>query len=223
MAMINKYISPPHNQIPGWREKVFDVFGYRKDGFFVEVGAWDGIQWSPARMLAVAGWAGIFFEPQTKMFSILNHNYADRPDITCVKKAISNFAGITTLFYGGSVSTIREDVKQLYLEIPELGQTGLAHNKSETVEVAKLDQELTRLGAPVGFDILVIDVEGAEMDVLDCFDIGAWQPRMVVIEAHEQHKDERMSRKSIPINDYMTHAGYLKTFSDEVNNVYVSN
>ena len=112
------YTPCPGNQIPKWDEKVFDAFGYREDDFFVEVGANDGVNWSPACMLARAGWAGIFFEPQTRAWNKLVANYgANKSRIQLVKKAISNFTGTTELFLGGSVSTIVEDMKDLYLTI----------------------------------------------------------------------------------------------------------
>ena len=44
---MGRYKDPPHNQITGWSKILEDYFGYKEDGFFVEVGAYDGVLWSP--------------------------------------------------------------------------------------------------------------------------------------------------------------------------------
>jgi len=195
--------------------------GYMEDGFFVEVGAFDGINWSPCRTLALAGWDGIFFEPQSIMYLKLLGNYKTVAGITCVKKAISDHVGLENLYLGGSISTIKKDAKELYLDIPGFRSTGLASDKREEVQVATLDIELERLGAPPGFEVLIIDVEGSEMDVLNGFTIREWLPELVVIEAYEKFRDKRLSTKAVGINEYMDRAGYTKIYSDRINNVYV--
>jgi FkbM family methyltransferase len=219
---VSRYVAPPHNQIPPWLDILDEHIGYKDDGFFVEVGAFDGEWWSPCRTLAIAGWSGIFFEPQTRAWLKLSRNYKSHDDkIKCVKKAISDFIGTTELFLGGSASTIIPDIKELYLDVPGLDQTGLGHDKNEIVEVSTLDIELASLRAPGGFDVLVIDVEGSEIDVLNGFNIAAWSPGLVVIEAYEQHDDTRMSAKALPMNKYMAWFGYKKIYSDAINNIYV--
>lgn len=215
------YASTPDNQIPAWNEILIKHIGERTDGFFVEVGAFDGIQWSPSRTLALAGWGGIFFEPQLGEYFRLRANYIDRPDIACIRKAISNFVGKATLFLGGSISTIREDSKNLYMDIPEFQSTGLGNGLTEEVDVSTLDNELEALSAPTGFEVLVIDVEGSEQDVLDGFSIEKWKPRLVVIETHEHFPDERLSAKAKQIDKYMIEAGYRKIGSDHINSIYV--
>ena len=42
------------------------VFGYKTDGFFVEVGAYDGHRWSNTTPLIEANWSGIMIEPVSK-------------------------------------------------------------------------------------------------------------------------------------------------------------
>jgi hypothetical protein len=60
------------------------------------------------------------------------------------------------------------------------------------VPVRTLDDILTEARAPVGFDLLSIDVEGHELEVLGGFDLARWQPRLVLLEDHvgnlEKHR-----------------------------------
>lgn len=218
---MSKYIPSPHNQIKGWVDILNTYIGYRNHGYFVEVGAFDGVRWSPCWTLANAGWTGIFYEPQTDAWNKLNANYnKDQPRIYCVKKAISDFSGFATLYLGGSVSTIRADTKDLYMTIPEFKSTGLGSDDTELVSVETLDYEFLRLDVPVGFDVLSIDVEGSEVDVLNGFSIDVFLPRLVVIEAHEKFRSGIMSSKTSRINEYFDNVGYHKIYSDHINNIY---
>lgn len=216
------YIDPPQNQIPGWSKILEDVFGQKDNGYFVEVGAYDGVWWSPCRTLALAKWSGIFYEPQTDAYNKLCENYADYRDrIQCIKMAISNYSGRTELFLSGSISTIHKQMHETYLELPEFACHGFGDHLSEFVDVSTLDDELTRRGVPKGFDVLSIDVEGSELDVLDSFDIEYWQPIMIVVEAREHHWESRLAEKAEPINYYMESSEYDKIYSDHLNNIYV--
>jgi FkbM family methyltransferase len=220
-ARMNKYTETPHNQIKGWTDILMETFGFKLDGFFIEVGAFDGIQWSPCRPLAVAGWTGIFFEPRYRAWLKLNGNYIDNPKVTCIQKAISNFRGTTTLYIGGSLSTIREDTKELYLTIPELACTGLGDDKVEEVSVNTLDAELMEYGPPGEIDVVSIDVEGSELDVLEGFQISFWQPKMIVAEVREQSNQKEFAVLAGNVNGIMDDFGYKKIYSNHINNIYV--
>jgi FkbM family methyltransferase len=177
--------------------------------------------WSNTNELAKIGWSGIYFEPHIDHYNDLAANHGDNPRIQTVQKAISNFTGESKLYLGGSVSTIRRDVKELYLDLPEFRSTGLGHGSVLPVAVDTLDNELLRLNTPDTFDLLVVDVEGSEMDVLDEFDIDFYAPTMAIIETHEKYHDERLSAKSVDIDEYMDVAGYQKIYSDRINSVYI--
>jgi FkbM family methyltransferase len=198
-----------------------DTFGYKTDGYFVEVGAFDGVQWSNTSGLVDIGWHGVYFEPQTRFWGKLMNNHGGKPGITLIKKAISNFQGQAKLYVAGSVSTIKEEVRDVYSDIEGFAHTGIRYGRYEWVPVNTLDNELARLDVPRPFDVLVIDVEGAEYDVLEGFSIDYYKPRLAIIEAHEQFHDERLSSKATDINNYMTLSGYKCIHSDEINNVYV--
>jgi FkbM family methyltransferase len=202
-------------------DMLLEHIGFIDDGFFVEVGAFDGLLWSNTSGLADLGWGGLLFEPQTEAWKKCVDRYANNSKVTVVRKAVSNFKGHTQLYLGGSVSTIHKETKELYLGLPAFQSTGLGRNKKERVEVARLDDELIRLGATIDFELLVIDVEGSEWDVLCGFTIDLWRPKMVVIEAHEQHNDSRLRTRAGDINEYMRLAGYRKIYSDAINNIYV--
>jgi hypothetical protein len=56
------------------------------NGFFIEFGAWDGIHLSNSRHLFDQGWSGAFIEAQADRYQDLIRNYANSPNITCIRE-----------------------------------------------------------------------------------------------------------------------------------------
>jgi hypothetical protein len=71
---------------------------------------------------------------------------------------------------------------------------------------------LERAGAPVGFDLLVIDVEGAERQVFAGFDLEKWMPKTLLVELEDEHPDfldnQRVVRDAGMIRSRIEAAGY---------------
>jgi hypothetical protein len=55
-------------------KKLLDIFGHKTKGFFVDVGAHDGISINNTKMLESLGWEGICIEPHPKVFQRLIQN-----------------------------------------------------------------------------------------------------------------------------------------------------
>ena len=52
----------------------YDIFGKKTDGFFVEVGAFDGLSWSNTNCLVKNNWSGIYIEPVKRYYEKLKQN-----------------------------------------------------------------------------------------------------------------------------------------------------
>lgn len=207
-------------QIPGLPKIYMDHFDYIEDGFFVEVGAFDCYTWSNTWPLAEAGWSGIYFEPNIRLIGRCREMHGASEKIVVVQAAISDYIGETDLFLAGSVSTIKEETADLYATLSSHNVLGISQKIRRNVRVSTLDAELEKHDAPVGFEVLVIDVEGSERDVLHGFNIEDWRPRMVIIEAHEEHQSEELRVQADEINAYFDEFGYNKIYSDHINNIY---
>jgi FkbM family methyltransferase len=146
-------------------------------GRYVEVGANHPTHDSVSRAFYDHGWSGITVEP-VPHFADLQR--AERPRDTQVEAAVSSFPGETvTLHYipDSGLSTTVDVVSENHHE------AGIEHVDVE-VPSLRLDALLLEHGME-GKDIhfVLIDVEGAEGDVLDSIDLTHWRPWILVIEA----------------------------------------
>jgi len=196
-----------------------ETFGYITDGYFVDIGAFDCIQWSNTHILAQAGWSGIMVEPQPEMAEECMEHLRSYPKVALVQKAISNWRGKTSMRLAGSLSTIDMDQVELYRETPEFAHYFDGDGEHTLVDVIDTDTLLFAFATPIGFEIMSIDVEGSEMAVLDGFSIDKYKPQLVIVEAHEKWHDN-MLPNATKINDYFDRAGYKKVYSDHINNIY---
>jgi len=207
-------------QIPPLLDIYKDNFGYKEGGYFVEVGAFDCHHWSNTWGLARAGWRGIYYEPQPDLVSKCREYFGHYENITIQEMALSDNPGVATLYLGGSLSTISEETKDAYLQIPWAQSTGLGSGDSIEVAVSTLDIELPKHDWPKRFDVLVVDVEGSEIDVLNGFSIMEWLPTLCIVETHEDKADATLSMKAPEINEFFELAGYDKIYSDTINSIY---
>jgi FkbM family methyltransferase len=77
---------------------LLEIFGYKKNGVFIEVGANDGIAQSNTKLLEENyGWTGILVEPSINIFSRLCTN---RPFSKCFQCALGSFQEDGTYAYG---------------------------------------------------------------------------------------------------------------------------
>jgi FkbM family methyltransferase len=185
-------------------------------GFFVDVGAGDPVEGSVTKNLVdILGWRGLNIEPLPEFASALR---LSRPrDVTlCV--GIAKEAG----------------VGRLYKVLPDrglVGHGGLStldpviaeqHRRSgwriEAVDVQTLtlNTVLERHAVP-GFDLLKVDVEGAEKDVLESVDLARWRPRVIVVEATMPDSPEPCFETWEPS---VLAAGYSLALFDGLNRFY---
>lgn len=219
--MVTRYEESESCQLQQLGDLLIQYVGYKADGRFVEVGAFDGYNWSNTWGLARAGWAGIYVEANPELCSACVRKHANHPNISVECVACGPYPGTARLFLGGSTSTIMTDTVEIYNRQPSLAFTGLNIGKHIEVPVLTLDTILERHNWQPKFDVLVVDVEGAEYDVLRGFNLERWFPKLAIIEVHEKFPDPEMSWKAVPVWHYFKRHGYEKVHADTINTVYV--
>lgn len=158
------------------------AFADRPGGFFVDVGAGNPVQGSLTKNLVDRlGWRGVNIEPLPERFESLR---AARPGDVTLDVAIGERPGLVSFFRivpgpgktgGDGLSTLERGVLALHLA------NGWRCEELR-VDVTRLETVLSEYARP-GFDLLKVDVEGAEASVLASADLAVWRPRAIVIEA----------------------------------------
>lgn len=199
-------------------DRIYDFFfGYKKDGVFVEVGAYDGEYVSNTSGLADIGWKGLYIEPVKRYYLKCKQRHKNN-NVEVINCAIGNKSGYVDINVGGALSTIKNEVLERF---KLMGWGRVFNNEKEKVEIKKLNDVLENI--PINFDILVIDVEGYEWEVLQGFDIKKWQPKMVIIELHDSNKNYDIEwEDSHKIIQYFNENKYRIVFKDLSNTIYVN-
>ncbi|MES2414581.1 MAG: FkbM family methyltransferase [Pseudomonadota bacterium] len=181
----NRHIRQFSNEPAIEQELVQSFFGGHK-GFYVDVGANDPVLDSQSQHLEVLGWTGLLVEPDPDCCELLRRTRTG----TVVEMACSspeNAGKQLQLNRAGPHSTLEDRPIAL----------GAVVRATVSVQCQTLDHILEANGAPVGFDLLSIDIEGHELVALSGFSFARWKPRLVLIEDHVIHlKKHRLMEAS---------------------------
>jgi FkbM family methyltransferase len=218
---MNKY-HLAESQTLNLEETYLDVFGYKTNGVFVEIGAFNGISWSNTYGLAKIGWSGLLIEPQKNKLDECKKNYAGFKDILFVESCVGSFTGLTKFWNGGSGSlgTCKEEMIDIYESIESLSGR-LKKDSFSEVSIDTLDNILTKSKISREIDVISIDAEGSELDILKGFNINKYKPKLVIIEMHEMLKEEKLHIDNDLIDKYFFEASYKKIYKGEINTIFI--
>ena len=180
-------------------------------GFYIDVGANDPVTDSVTKAFYDAGWRGINIEPVSEWYEKIQQ---DRPDDINLQTAVGARKG-SLKFYevvGTGLSTMDESIAKRHMQ--ERGY----EIKSYKVPVVRLTTICERLPrADIHF--LKIDVEGAELSVLQGLDLKKIRPWIILVEATlpntqiENHAEWESS---------LVERGYHYIYSDGLNRYYIA-
>jgi FkbM family methyltransferase len=159
-----------------------------EDGYFIELGANDGISQSNTKNLELYhGWQGLLIEPSPQQFGKLIKNRKKRNSFfmcACVafdfpdKKIALMYSNLMTVALKG-----RNDILNVKAHALD-GEKYSQKEKSFKFEaIAKTLQSLIdEAGSPQMIDLLSLDVEGGEIEVLRGVDFGKTHFKLILIE-----------------------------------------
>lgn len=198
------------------------LFGQRRHGTFVEVGASNGIDCGIMTPLADLGWKGLCIEPNKKSAYMCLRNHEQNPNVKVINKAAGAEKKKVTVFGEGHGATVNDE----YIEASKKISWTAQMQKSNEVLQDKLDTILEEEGyIPGEIDVMSIDVEGHEAEVFKGFDLQKWKPKMLMVEMADVHPDfqkfpeivERVKRLRQEIID----VGYKQIHQDICNTVFL--
>jgi FkbM family methyltransferase len=179
---------------------VWDYFGRKKDGFFIEVGANDPTQLSQTWFLEQQGWKGLLVEPLPNCCERLR---TQRPRSIVCQTAVGSppQVGQATFHVAASDAWSR------------LGPMDDSVQETETLQVSVKTLDTVCAEHNVRqIDFLSIDVEGMELDVLKGFNLQRYQPSLILLEDHMD---------TIHLYLYMRHSGYRLSKRTGCNNWWI--
>ncbi len=202
------------------------IFGYRTTGTFVEVGAMDGQTHSNTCGLADIGWNGLYIEATKKYALQCYERHSKNKNVQVLRRAISDHEGTLRFHLANALTTADPLSETAYAQMDWSRQS--LHHEYEEVPCFTLDQTLNEFHVPVGFDLLVIDVEGHEQQVLDGCSLARWKPKMIIIEIQDEHEDflklpnaDEFIARFKTIRKMIESVGYQLLYKNMVNSVYV--
>ena len=159
---------------------VVEFYKGKEGGYFVEVGASDGIELSNSFLLETKyKWKGICCEPIPLRFQKLVVN---RPNSICFNDAIYSKSGLSLTF-----SIAHADLCSGISKHITAHKSRVDINKSEiTVNTLTLTDALDKANAPRFIEYLSLDTEGSELEILKSFDFSKYTFGLIDVEHNYQ-------------------------------------
>jgi hypothetical protein len=193
-----------YNSQIGQDQWVHSVLGNKSDGFFIELGACDGLYYSNTLFFEkYLNWNGICIEPNDLYFDKLKVNR---------KCNISN-----ELMYSAAGVLIDFSLCEATSGIPD-ENIGPFTQKTKIVKkyTSTLGNLLDSINAPKIIDYLSLDVEGQEYNILKTFPFDRYKFRCMTVEHNEPHIGPTMQMK---IRELLEAKGYTYVKgNDDVHN-----
>jgi FkbM family methyltransferase len=168
----------------------------KQNGFFVDIGAHDGITGSNTYIFEQLGWEGICVEPQSDVFLQLKKFR----NCDCYNVAISSQSNESVEFfkaYGeNTLSGLNEGMDESHKNrAKESGKTKVIKVKTMT-----FNEMMEKYPHVKNIDFMSIDVEGHEMEILKTIDFEKYSFRLLTIEKSEPRKiKELLNQKGYKI------------------------
>lgn len=188
---------------------VLEYYNNKEGGYFVEVGAADGIELSNTYLLETKyKWKGICVEPIPEQYKKLLTN---RPNSKCSNDAVYYKSGMTLQFdianNGNLISGLTEHIDTHKAKVD-------ANKTTINVKTISLTDLLEQYDAPNFIEYLSLDTEGSEYEILKEFDFDKY--KFGLIDVEHNYKEPRRSQ----IRELLISKGYEYIRENEFDDCY---
>lgn len=150
---------------------------FKRDGYFVEFGATDGVELSNTHVLEKEfGWQGILSEPAKRWHADLFKNRNCIIDSKCVWSESNKL-----LLFHESDDAVLSTI-DMYSAIEDANKSQRMAGKKYEVPTITLLDLLEKHSAPKNIDYLSIDTEGSEYEILANFDFKKYAIKIITCE-----------------------------------------
>ena len=185
-----------------------DVLQIYNKGYYVEVGASDGIELSNTYALELKGWKGICVEPIPARYEKLVKNR----NAICVNKAVYHTSDVEVVF---SISNTYDLLSGIKDYLTAYKDKVLSNHTDITVETKTLNDILNDASAPLFIEYLSLDTEGTELEILKSVDLKKYTFGIIDVE----HNFQEPIRSQI--REYLESYGYALYYTNKWDDRYI--
>jgi FkbM family methyltransferase len=198
LRRVAPFVDKMHAQL-GQDLFVLAALDFRRDGFFVDLGAADGVNLSNTALLEQEfGWRGICAEPARCFHESLRASRTAEIETACVWKETGGVLDFNETSEA-TFSTIA-----IFSDSDMHGVMRQGGRRYQVGTISLLDL-LQKYDAPAVIDYLSIDTEGSEYEILRAFDFGRYRFRVITCE----HNYTPMRAK---IFELLSARGYVRRY-----------
>ena len=206
----NKYFIKRKSYAMDGEDTAINVFNKKLEkGFYVDIGAHHPIQRNNTHLLFKKGWEGINID--VNKFSIDLFNFL-RPEDLNLQIAVSDKDGEISFFYQKKFSQLNTTDKEI---AKENFQGNFQEKKVKCQTIKNILDNSKYKNKKI--DFLNIDVEGAEMKVLNTLNFKIYDPSLICVEIlgyrEMQSKQREKEIKNNKIYKFLVNQGYKKVWS----------
>ena len=208
-------------------DKIYNhLFGYKTDGFFVELGVGGNLVDGPSNTadLADLGWRGIYVEPGPDAYKECVDRHKDN-NVKMFECAAGDSYKDLTLEGDTTFPEVFDAFNKLGWYPPRGNEPGFLM-PPVTVKQMPIGDILKKGNCPEVYDILSIDVEGAERTILAAYNFNAYRPQTILIET--RHYDPHFVNRfpdivtdSIECVNILNQNEYREVYADSLNSIFI--
>lgn len=189
--------------------EVLKFYNNKEGGYFIEVGACDGVYYSNTHLLETQyKWKGICCEPIPYYFKKL---VANRPNSICVNDAVYNVSGLTLPF---DIAHGVDLLSGISTHI-DYYKSYIGSNKTTIqVQTISLLDVLKNANAPTFIEYMSLDTEGSEYEILRAFDFEQYTFGLIDVE-HNNVEPRRTQ-----IRELLLSKGYIYKGENSYDDMY---
>lgn len=170
------------------------IYNRKRNGYFIEVGAYDGLAMSNTHLLENEyNWNGICVECNPNWFAKLVKN---RPNCINIDYAVYNEDNKVVEF-------IDDDTGGCSGFVETNSHSHILHKNIITVKTQTLTTILDNASAPNFIEFLSIDTEGSEYEILRCHDFDKYLFGYICVEHNHIEKNRKQIRCLLESKGYV--------------------
>ena len=178
--------------------KALDFYSNKKEGFFVDIGAWDGLTSSNTFLLETQySWKGICVEANPRMQVVLQQN---RPQSIHEIAAVYSSTGEYVTF---DIANNCEAFSGIVNHLDRWKDLVDENKTTVRVQTITFTDLLSKHSAPSFIDYLSLDTEGSELEILRSLDHTLYQFGLIDVE----HNFVEPRRTELRL--FLEHNGYI--------------